>query len=535
MQHVVKGQFGSSRAHPGVILILTLVWLLYFPLSGHSDERSPNLIPNAKFRVSPGQSGIPEGWHWAPQSIPGIPSSRVYLCRVDGHPGQLLALEGGPDRNGRVWCQIKGIRPHTDYLLEFDAYRPKFTNGVYLEVEIFGQRRLINQHFSYGRIQPIFLKINSGKCRGLTRLIVVNPHREVLAFGSPSLKVAEANPREAWSPESAPVPAFFPVGIYAAKPEDLSDVRAAGFNAVQSYNSQPDIIRSMAALAKKWELRYLPYLPSYQPDLSRELGGQPEILGFYIEDEPEGRSVPPEKIQSLKKALKHDHPRVLTAVAMLRPQMVAQYQSAADVFMIDPYPVPHMPMTWLSDSLEEAARYVPRERLWAVIQAFGGDKWAKGGWPRRPTFLEMRCLSYLALVHGAHGLFYFSFPEVRPDRASWEGLTRIVQELGELRTWLVVPNEPAVPLRLEMTSPFKTDAAGRPAIHFSQKRRGSEHLLILVNVIDRPVSFHLHGFSQKTSWLTEFFRHEKTVVRDGNIREKLGPYEVRVYHYRPRD
>ena len=63
---------------------------------------------------------------------------------------------------------------------------------------------------------------------------------------------------------------------------------------------------------------------------------------------------------------------------MLRPQMVAEYRDAADVFMLDPYPVPNMPMTWLSDSLEEAARQVPRERLWAVIQAFGGDKWAEG-------------------------------------------------------------------------------------------------------------------------------------------------------------
>ena len=62
--------------------------------------------------------------------------------------------------------------------------------------------------------------------------------------------------------------------------------------------------------------------------------------------------------------------------------------------MIDPYPVPHMPMTWLSDCLEEAARYVPKERLWAVIQAFGGGKHTKDGWPRRPQKLEMRCLTY---------------------------------------------------------------------------------------------------------------------------------------------
>jgi hypothetical protein len=253
-------------------------------------------------------------------------------------------------------------------------------------------------------------------------------------------------------------------------------------------------------------------------------------LGFYIEDEPEGRSVSPQRLEAHKKSLKRDHPAVLTAAAMLRPQMVRAYRDAVDVFLLDPYPVPHMPMTWLSESLEEAARYVPKERLWAVIQAFGGEKWARHGWPRRPTCLEMRCLTYLALVHGAHGLFYFSYPEVRQDPAAWEGLTKIVGELRRLRTWLVLPNE-TTNLNLEMTSPFRADAPGGPAVHFCRKRRGQENLLILVNVLDRPVSFILHGLPPQVPWLEDLFQERKSVVQDNNIREELGPYEVRLYSF----
>ena len=184
---------------------------------------------------------------------------------------------------------------------------------------------------------------------------------------------------------SVRLPKFFPVGIYAAGPDDLTEIRAAGFNAVQSYDSKPDNIRRVAAASARLGLKYLPNFRGDPANLSRELGGRPEILGFYIEDEPEGRSVPPEKIKALKDSLKQDHPGVLTAVAMLRPQMIAAYREAADVFMVDPYPVPNMPMTWLADSLDEAARHIPRDRLWAVIQAFGGAKWAKHGWPRLPT------------------------------------------------------------------------------------------------------------------------------------------------------
>ncbi|MFZ5453725.1 MAG: hypothetical protein ACOZF2_17865 [Thermodesulfobacteriota bacterium] len=517
-------------------LIVIGVWLSSFPSPGGARDITPNLVPNPEFRGTGQGSGIPEKWRRDALTIPGVTPSRLYICSVTGHPGKLLAIEGGPDRNGRVWCRINNIRPHTDYLLEFVAYRPKFINGVYLEVEIFGKRHLINQHFSYGRLQPIFMRINSGSVRGSTRLAIINPHREILAFGSPVLKLAGPKAQDTWTPDAVRLPSFFPVGIFAATPDDLPAIRAAGFNAVQSYDSKPETIRKMAAACKKLGLKFLPNFRSYQADISRDLGGNAELLGFYIEDEPEGRSVAPKKMQALKESLKDDHPGVLTAVAMLRPQMVAAYRKAADVFMIDPYPVPQMPMTWLSDSLEEAGRQVAKERLWAVIQAFGGEKWVKHGWDRRPTYEEMRCLTYLAVIHGAQGVFYFSYPEVRKDAAAWAGLQRIVGELRDLRTWLVLSNE-STSLSLEMASPFKADAAGRPAVHFcyKQKGKGTEHLLILANVIDKPVGFSLHGFSPRLPWLQDAFSNHKSVVRDGNIQEKLEPYEVRVYRFRQGD
>jgi len=136
-----------------------------------------NLIPKPGFEGSQDTIGLPEGWHRGSYKIPGVEPSRVYFFRVAGYPGKLLAMEGDPTAMG-VRCRIKNIRPHTDYLLEFTAYRPKFRNGVYLEVEIFGQRHLINQHFSYGSVQPIFLRVNSGNTLGATRFVVANPYRE---------------------------------------------------------------------------------------------------------------------------------------------------------------------------------------------------------------------------------------------------------------------------------------------------------------------------------------------------------------------
>ena len=513
-----------------LILITSLLGLIFFTLAGGAEGTGPNLVPNPEFSGG-GKSALPTGWNRSIQKIPGLSPSQVFPCRVTGQAGELLGLVGGPDRAGRVWCEVSGIRPHADYLLEFKAYRPQFINGVYLEVEIFGTRHLINQHFTYGQVQPVFLRLNSGATQGKTRLMVVNPHAAVLAFGSPSLRAAAPRPADDWRAQGVRLPDFFPVGIFNAGLEDFPDVRAAGFNAVQSYESGPELQGRMAAAAERLGLKYLPNFRQYRPQGSRELGGRPGLLGFYIEDEPEGRSVPPRDLRGLKESLKRDHPGVLTAVAMLRPRMVAEYRDAADIFMMDPYPVPHMPMTWLSDTLEEAARYVSRERLWAVIQAFGEEKFRGQGWPRRPTFLEMRCLTYLALAHGTRGLFYFSYADIRGDKAAWENLKRIVGELGKLADWLKCPNEPAGNFRVEIISPFQADASGGPAVHFCHKRLNEEHLLILVNVIERPVSFYFHGLSPQTQWVTEFWRGQNITVFQGNLMERLEPYEVRVYRF----
>ena len=216
-----QGKFALS--HLWLVVVLVLGWVPYPGGSGVAKE-GPNLVPPLVLG-DPGQKLVlPPGWHREDRQIPGVEASKIFISRGPGHPGELLALVGGPDRGGRVWCQVSGIRPHTDYTLEFLAFRPKFTNGVYFEVEIFGQRHLINQHFSYGRVQPIVLQVNSQEARGKTRLVFDNPHQEILAFGAPSLRISPAKKTKGHT-ESVRLPAVFPVGLYGAGPDDLPAIR----------------------------------------------------------------------------------------------------------------------------------------------------------------------------------------------------------------------------------------------------------------------------------------------------------------------
>jgi hypothetical protein len=118
----------------------------------------------------------------------------------------------------------------------------------------------------------------------------------------------------------------------------------------------------------------------------------------------------------------------------------------------------------------------------------------------------------------------------RADTPSWEELPKNAAELQQLQTWLALSIKRNA-LQLTMTFPFETDFSGRPGVYYCLKSHGLGHSLALVNVIDRLVSLLLEGLDRQVSWLTEMFQKHKSVVCDGNIREELGPYEVRIHSY----
>lgn len=54
-----------------------------------------NLMPNPGFEGSQDTIDLPEGRHRGSDKIPGVEPSRVYFCRVTGHPGSSWPSKGG--------------------------------------------------------------------------------------------------------------------------------------------------------------------------------------------------------------------------------------------------------------------------------------------------------------------------------------------------------------------------------------------------------------------------------------------------------
>jgi len=354
------------------------------------------------------------------------------------------------------------------------------------------------------------------------------------------------------------VPAdFFPIGIYSAPIEAFGELRQAGFNLVQSYITDLDYIKNYVESAGRHDLKALSSIRNLRPGpetsaLLIKLKHTAGLYGWYIEDEPEGRGVSPSQLWKLSRFI-HDHdPYHPTSLVNIRSGKVADYGPAVDIAMVDPYPIPHMPMTWLSDSIDEARRSVEDgKHVWAVIQAFSwAHRFAEG---RFPTYDEGRCLTYLSIVHGAQGILFFSYPSARendPELKHWAGVKRIAGELREAYSLLLAPNREEKP-RLETVyfserhknekGLLAYDANGNPAIHYATKeiesnKAGSENkligsgkYLIAVNVIGKLVEAVFSYQSLADGFAEVIFENRTVPVSQNKMKDRFNPYAVHIY------
>jgi hypothetical protein len=305
----------------------------------------------------------------------------------------------------------------------------------------------------------------------------------------------------------------------------LQEIRSAGFNTVL-VSPGDEMVTAAHAAGLKVVLSICSDRDHSQT--VTKFRDHPALLAWYIADEPELKSLTPEMLRlQTDQVIAHDgvHP---TCMAVVRPRFVTQYRDACHIVMLDQYPIPHQPLTWLSDSLDEARIEVGMERTWAVIQAFGGDEYAAQGWPVFPSFNEMRSLAYLAIVHDAQGLFFFSYKSAKAEKDRWEILARVVDELSRLSGWLIRSPRHGE-LSLAIRSPFKVDAGGNSAVHHQWKVMKDEGLLIMVNTIDKEVEIGLDGLPPHVTSASVLFEDRRIALKEGNLRDTFGPHQTHVY------
>ena len=75
----------------------------------------------------------------------------------------------------------------------------------------------------------------------------------------------------------------------------------------------------------------------------------PALLGWYICDEPTGHGTKPDELKNLYTFIKKLDPYHPITIVFMNPDRAHEYSECMDIVMADPYPIPHNPITKVSD------------------------------------------------------------------------------------------------------------------------------------------------------------------------------------------
>jgi hypothetical protein len=238
----------------------------------------------------------------------------------------------------------------------------------------------------------------------------------------------------------------YPVGIYGAPAEALPMLRDAGFNLVRGSASREylDAARraGLGVLASPLTSAGFDFSATAARRAVQAYDRHPALWAWYLADEPDMHGVPPFLIRDAHRYMKTIGARKPTALVLYNGFEAPAYAGIPDILMIDRYPVPWMPLETFDQHVRLARHALrdSRQPLIAVIQAFDWRYYPEQ-MPiqkenRPPTYEELRCMTYCALVQQARGLFYYAYDDGRWRLAqqpeTWQAVQQVVAEVRRM-------------------------------------------------------------------------------------------------------
>ena len=249
---------------------------------------------------------------------------------------------------------------------------------------------------------------------------------------------------------------FFPLGFYHVSwgftPEQrlemVRDVASHGYNTVHvgilSSEKDNDSYGNFLDECAKLNVRVITEF-GFPPEIViPKYKDKAAVMGWNPGDEPAaaGHS-PQEMFRRYDNFKKWDYNHLAYTVICI-PAQYKNYASGTDVLAPDPYPVPGRPMDAIYELFisAKASANDCDTALWAVCQAFGGQKYAeRGAWKRWPNGTEFRSMSYLALMAGAKGIIYYVYQDgefaILKSGDLWEAAKDFPAEIADLTPFIL--------------------------------------------------------------------------------------------------
>lgn len=349
---------------------------------------------------------------------------------------------------------------------------------------------------------------------------------------------------------------FFPIGIYGVMKREFNDfdldkafagLKEAGFNFAHSY-ACPRTDEFLAA-AEKYGFKLWTVAHSVDDRFIEIERHHPAILFWYLGDDTSTHATPSEVFDRYDNVRALDPTRLTTqADGVHAVSIVSNYQDyvwATDNFLPEIYPVrknepfpdgkcvPNtirdMKRCWSDIQLAGAA---PRS-VFPIIQYFKG--W---GWERFPTNQELRAMSYASIIHGAHGITWYTYGgTVEPEKKKfnygittspeiWKNICTLATQIKQLSPILVerTPEQPCKPRILQ--GPEK-DELENDSISVLLKKHNGKSYLLCVNSTLEPVKAELT--IPNCSKCREFFENQEFPISNGKLTVDFPAYGVFIF------
>jgi len=343
---------------------------------------------------------------------------------------------------------------------------------------------------------------------------------------------------------------FFPLGLYVGNSpstdiaiSELDEIADSPFNTILNYNineaSISNIRRYLDTVDRKglkiiysikdfYEgTKYYPgKLGNYkgEDEMTRgiisEFKDHPAILAWYINDELPSKYIPRlSKRHKMVKSLDPHHP---TWSVLFQVDELESYADTSDIIGADPYPVPQKSMSMASDWTKKVREAVgPNRAVWMVPQAHNNSLYSKENY-RSPTFDEMRSMAYQCLVHGANGLVFYSFFDLKRDPEGFESRWSDLKKLGEEVKSLipVLLSEESVP-KVQLVS-------GSREIGYIARQYDGSLYIIAANSSDRSKDAEF-SISAEVQIADVLFENRSVAIEKFRLRDTFSPIAVHIY------
>jgi hypothetical protein len=207
-------------------------------------------------------------------------------------------------------------------------------------------------------------------------------------------------------------------------------------------------------------------------------------------------------------------------VNLCRPDRASDYLTSQDLWSFDFYPVPGLPifsyMQWISISDQH---FLGKRPLGSVMQTYS----APGA--RMPTPAELRCMTYLHIIHGYKWLGFYSYFDGEPagclarDPILWSASNWLNNELRMLEPVILGP---------AVYQPV-TATAGPEIFQAATKVHAGKTYLFAVHGSDKSKSQSVEMKVSGTRAEVLFENGRELPIVEGTLRDEFAGFGVHVY------